>query len=186
MEDSKIIDLYWQRSEIAISETDEKYGPYCHSISCNILHSKEDAEECVNDTYLKAWNSMPTQRPNCLMAFLGKISRNLSLDRYRKNHAQKRGEGETELVLTELEDCLSTSESVEEAVEGKLLEDCINHFLSELPRQKRNVFVCRYWYLYPVSEIAKRYGISEGTVTNTLFRLRKKLQSYLEMEGIKL
>ncbi len=184
MEDGKIIDLYWQRSEAAIAETDTKYGAYCHSISHNILHNKEDAEECVNDTYLKAWHSMPTQRPNCLMAFLGKIVRNLSLDRYRKNHAKKRGDGETELALTELEECLSASGSVEEAVDGKLLTDCIDRFLAGLPRQKRSVFVCRYWYLYPVSEIAKRYGLSESSVTNTLFRLRKQLRRHLETEGI--
>ncbi|MCD8353759.1 MAG: sigma-70 family RNA polymerase sigma factor [Clostridiales bacterium] len=186
MEDNKIIDLYWQRSEAAIAETEGKYGAYCHSIARNILQSREDAEECVNDTWLKAWNSMPEQRPGCLMAFLGKIVRNLSLDRYRKGHAQKRGEGETALVLTELEDCLSASGSAEQAVEEQLLTECIDRFLGELTRQKRVLFVRRYWYLDPVSEIAQSCGQSENAVTLTLFRLRRKLRVYLEKEGFQL
>ncbi len=186
MEDNQIMDLYWQRSESAIAETREKYGTYCTSIARNILHSREDAEEVVNDTCLKAWDSMPPERPSCLQAYLGRITRNLSLDLWRREHARKRGSGEPELVLSELEECLPARSKAEQAVEEQLLTDCINRFLQELPRQKRNLFVGRYWYLFPVSELAERFGLRENNVNVSLSRMRKKLQQYLEKEGITL
>lgn len=184
MKDHEIIDLYWKRLENAISATAEKYGKYCHSISYNILHSREDAEECVNDTWLGAWKSMPPQRPECLSAYLGKITRNLSLNRFKQYNAQKRGLGQTELVLSELEDCIPARTDVEQAVEEMILVKSINRFLWEQPEQKRNLFIRRYWYLSPIREIAENYGMSESKVSSLLFRMRNKLREHLEKDGI--
>lgn len=184
MKDHEIIDLYWKRLENAISATAEKYGKYCHSISYNILHSREDAEECVNDTWLGAWKSMPPQRPECLSAYLGKITRNLSLNRFKQYNAQKRGLGQTELVLSELEDCIPARTDVEQAVEEMILVKSINQFLWEQPEQKRNLFIRRYWYLSPIREIAENYGMSESKVSSLLFRMRNKLREHLEKDGI--
>jgi len=144
MEDDKIIDLYWERSETAISETSEKYGRYCLYIANNILHNDEDATECVNDTYLGAWNAMPPQRPNRLSTFLGKITRNISLNRFKQYRAEKRGFGQTSLVLSELEDCIPAADNVEKAVDEMDLVESINRFLYALPDAKRKVFVRRY------------------------------------------
>lgn len=186
MEDGKIIDLYWARNETAIAETDRKYGGYCRSLSMRILKSREDCEECVNDTWLRAWDSMPPGRPSCLCAFLGKITRNLSISRYRKNRAEKRGGGEVELVLTELEDCIPGAGSVEEEVEGKELAESIDRFLCGLGAESRNIFVRRYFYLDSVKEVAGRFGVSESKVKSLLFRLRNRLREHLEKEGIEL
>lgn len=185
MEDSKIIDLYWQRSEAAIGETAKKYSRYCHSISVNILHDEEDAEECVNDTYLNAWNAMPPRRPNCLATFLGKITRNLSLDRFKRNCAEKRGGGQTELALAELNEAVPTGR-VEEAIGERELTRLLDKFLAGLPREKRIMFVRRYWYLMPIKTIAEQMGTSEKQVNSALFRLRNKLRTYLEKEGVAL
>lgn len=186
MEDEKILDLYWARSESAIKETDIKYGPYCRTISMNILHSAEDAEECVNDTWLNAWNAIPPKRPGKFAAFLGKITRNLSLNRFKRSHAEKRGMGQTPLVLAELEGCIASTQTVEQASDEKLLTESIDRFLEGLPPMKRKVFVRRYWYLSPIGEIARQYGMSESKVTSLLFRLRGQLKSHLEKEGIML
>lgn len=183
MDDGKIIDLYWERSESAISETAEKYARYCRFISFNILHDEEDADECVNDTYLRAWNAMPPKRPNCLAAFLGKITRNLSLDRLRHYSAEKRGNGQTELVLSELNEVVPTTSSVEQAIDEKELVETLDAFLEKLPRQKRVVFVQRYWYLLPIREIAGGLGTSESQIKSTLFRTRNELKTLLEREG---
>lgn len=183
MDDERIVELYWARSEEAITETAAKYGPYCHYISYNILRSHEDAEECVNDTYVRAWNNMPPRRPNRLATFLGKITRNLSLNRHKTLHAVKRGGDEMALALAELEECVGGSD-VEEAVEERRLTACIDAFLASLSRSKRRVFVRRYWYLSPIEEIAAEYGMSESKVTSMLFRLRKQLRAELEKEGI--
>lgn len=156
MDDKKIIELYWARSDTAIAETANKYSSYCHHISYNILHSKEDAEECVNDTYLRAWNAIPPKCPNRLSTFLGKITRNLSLNKFNQYTAQKRGLGQTELVLSELEDCISSMQSVEQATNEKILVDAINSFLSALLPINRIVFVRRYWYLSSINKIAKK------------------------------
>lgn len=184
MEDSKIIELYWSRSESAIAESSRKYGSYCRYIAYNILHNNEDSEECVNDTYLRAWNAMPPQRPNKLSAFLGKITRNLSLNRLEKQSAKKRGEGQVPLALEELSECIPSAASVEQAVDDILLTEALNGFLAGLSEDKRKIFMRRYWYLCSVKEIASDFNMSESNVKVTLFRLRGELKQILEKEGI--
>lgn len=186
MEDSKIIQLYWNRDESAIPVTSKKYGAYCTSIARNILKNEEDTEECVNDTYFNAWNAMPPQRPSVLSAFLGRITRNLSFNRYKLLHTQKRGGGELPLVLEELTEVVSGKESVEQELERKELLAEINDFLAGLSKDKRQMFVRRYWYAEPVNEIAKRFGASEGSVTMALKRVRKQLKEKLVEKGYSL
>lgn len=184
MEDKQIVALYWQRSERAISETAGKYGKYCYSIAYNILYNSEDADESVNDTYMGAWNSMPPNKPDILSAFLGKITRNIALNKWRSKNATKRGGGQVAAVLEELEDCIAANDSVEEQIEAMELTKVINKFLEGLKDMERRVFVCRYWYMDPVSEICNQFGYSESKVKSMLFRTRNKLQAYLEKEGI--
>jgi RNA polymerase sigma-70 factor (ECF subfamily) len=148
------------------------------------LHNKEDAEECVNDTYLNAWNAMPPKRPNCLATFLGKITRNLSLDRFKRYTAEKRGFGQMELALSELDEVVPSASSVEQAIEEKELVELLNVFLESLPKQKRLMFMQRYWYLMPIKTVAEHSGTSESQVKSTLFRTRKELKSHLEKEGV--
>lgn len=186
MDDSKIIELYWDRSEQAISETSKKYGRYCHYIAYNILHNDEDSEECVNDTYLRAWDSIPPQRPNKLQTFLGKITRNLSLNKWEKLSAEKRGAGQISVVLDELTECIPAEEDTTNTVENMVIRNVLDRFLDELPTDTRKMFVRRYFYMSPVKEIANEYGLSESKVTVTLFRTRKKLKTALEKEGISL
>jgi len=186
MKDQEIVDLYWERKESAISATAEKYGAYCHSISYNILHNHEDAEECVNDTYLRAWRSMPPRRPERLSAYMGKITRNLSLNQFKQYTAEKRGLGQTEAVLSELEDCIPADTGVEQALDERVLIGAISQFLRGQPQQKRSLFVRRYWYLCPIREIAESCGMSESKVTSLLFRMRNQLKAHLEKEGITL
>jgi len=186
MKDHEIVELYWKRSEAAITETADRYGSYCHAISYNILNNTEDAEECVNDTWLGAWKSMPPQRPNRLATFLGKITRNLSLNRFKQYAAEKRGGGQTELALSELEDCIPAPTTVEQIVEEETLVDSLNRFLYAQPEQKRNIFIRRYWYLYPIRDIAEAYGMSESKIASLLFRMRNELKKHLEKEGIAL
>ena len=182
MEDSKIVQLYWNRDEPATGATADKYGRYCASIARNILGNREDAEECVNDTYLNAWNAIPPHRPGILSAFLGKITRNLSFNRYQYNTADKRGGGETAAVLEELLDIVSDGEGPEQAMEYRELVKAIDSFLAGLPAQKRRIFVCRYWYFDSVSGIASRFQMTENNVSVTLNRIRAQLRDYL-MEG---
>ncbi|MBO5286568.1 MAG: sigma-70 family RNA polymerase sigma factor [Clostridia bacterium] len=182
MEDKGIIDLFWQRSEKAIEETGKKYQKYCHCIAYNILSSDEDAEECVNDTYLRAWDSIPPQRPDKLSAFLGRITRNLALDRYDARHAQKRSNG-IDLAFDELEECLPDHKG-EHFTDELALKKAINDFLHSLPQPKRVIFMQRYWYMCAVKDIAKNLKMSENNVKITLMRLREKLKKYLEKEGI--
>lgn len=184
MEDSKIVALYWERSETAISETSKKYGRYCGYISYNILNNTRDAEECVNDTYMRAWNSMPPHRPGRLQTFLGKITRNLSLNRYKQYHAEKRGFGQTELALSELEDCIHSAAAIDGASDELALTEAINGFLAALPKINRKIFVRRYWYLSSINEIAEQYDMNENKVTSILFRVRNELRRHLEKEGI--
>lgn len=184
MEDNTIIDLYWKRSENAISETATKYGGYCYSIAYNILFDREDSEESVNDTYLAAWNTIPPRRPQMLVTFLGKITRYISLDRWKNRNAVKRGKGQVPLVLDELEECVASGDSVENAYLEKEALECINGFLGALPEIERNVFLCRYWYMDPIQDIAKRFDYSESKVTSMLYRIRGKLKIHLEKEGI--
>ena len=182
MEDEKIIDLYWERSERAIAETERKYGAYCRSIATHILYNQEDSEECVNDTYLRAWNAMPKERPAILSAFLGAITRNLSLDRYRKNHSAKRGGKEVAFVFDELIDCVSKEDGLQSLEEKELVES-LNCFLKGLRQEQRVLFLRRYWYMDSIAEIAARYSMSESKVKSILFRTRKKLWEQLQKEG---
>ena len=184
MEDNQIVDLYWARSENAISETAEKYGKYCHYIAYNILHSEEDSEECVNDTYLNAWSAMPDRRPNRLSAFLGTITRNLALKRWERYNAEKRGSGQTMLALDELQECVPATDNEDQIVDDLVLTEVFNRFLASLPKEKRKIFMRRYWYLSSVSEIARDYSISESKVKMSLLRTRNKLKLILEKESI--
>ncbi len=186
MEDKQIIDLYFARSEDAIRHTHKKYGPYCRQIAYNILYDRFDSEECVNDTYLKTWNAIPPRRPNHFKLFLGKITRNLALDRFDWNHAAKRGGGELEISLEELRDCIPSSTDVAQTVENKVLLRALDAFLASLPPEARKIFLRRYWYMSSVKEIASFYGISESNVKMRLMRTRNALKAYLEQEGIAL
>lgn len=186
MDDNSIIQLYWDRNDQAISATSEKYGHYCKAIAKNILSNEEDAEECVNDTYLNAWNAMPTHWPEQLATFLGKITRNLSFNRYKHNHAEKRGSGEMVFVLDELTDCVSDTDNIEQIIDRQELIKAINSFVKSLSTEKRNIFVRRYWYADSVSEIAKDHGMLQGSVSKILERTRKQLKTYLMERGFEL
>ena len=183
MEDAHIVDLFWARSEAAISETAEKYGDYCYSIAYGILANSEDAAESVNDTYLDAWNSMPPHRPTILSTFLGKITRRISIDKWRRRTAEKRGGGEITFALDELAECLPTKRSVEEEVELAELAKVIDRFVMSLPSIQRRVFICRYWYLNSISAISRRFGFSQSKVKMMLHRQRMKLLDILEKEA---
>lgn len=183
MEDNQIVQLYWDRNENAIKYTEEKYGNYCKSIAKNIVGNFEDAEECVNDTYINAWNAMPPHKPSILAAFLGKITRNISFNRYKRNKAEKRGNGEMDLILDELSECTAGTNDTEKEIEYQELIKAINEFLVSLSEYKRNIFVCRYWYSDSISSIAKAYGVKENAVSMALGRLRKKLRAYLLERG---
>ena len=184
MEDHAIIELYWERSEDAISKTAAKYGGYCYTIAYNILSNNEDAEESVNDTWLAAWNTMPPRRPKLLAAFLGKMTRFISLDRWKNRTARKRGGGEVPLVLEELEECISGDENVEKEYLQKEFAKSLNQFVENLPDVERKVFLCRYWYMDSIEDIAERFGFSESKVASMLHRTRGKLRKMLEQEGI--
>ncbi len=183
MEDYQIVELYWQRTADAIQETDRKYGAYCFAIANNILHNAEDSEECVNDTWLNAWNAMPPQKPTKLQMFLAKITRNISINLYNARSAQKRGGGEVVLVLDELSECLASDSDVESEYEAKELGQCIRRFVRELPERDGNVFVRRYFFAESVAQIAKRYGLTDNNVMVILSRTRKKLKAHLVKEG---
>ncbi len=184
MKDTELIDLYFERNEQAIVVTQEKYGNYCHSIAFNILYDKGDTEECLNDTWLRAWNSIPPQRPNKLQLFLGKITRNLALDRYKARHAAKRGGGCVEVALDELAECLAAEDTVEDLTMAAELERSIHSFLEKLPARECNVFLRRYWYMEDYQTIADKYHMKLNTVKTLLFRTRCKLKEHLEQEGI--
>ena len=184
MEDSRIVDLYWQRSADAIAETHAKYGRYCHTIARNILGSDQDAEECVNDTWFRAWNLMPDQRPRLLSAFLGCITRNFAIDRVKAKNRLKRGGGEAAIALDELEDCISGGVNPERDFEEKELAAAIGSFVAALPFEQRMMFILRYWYLAPIDEIADRLCVSRAKVKSSLFRSRGKLRAYLQEEGL--
>lgn len=186
MDDAKIVQLYWDRNEQAIPATADKYGNYCTSIAKNILGNREDAEECVNDTYMNAWNSMPPHSPSILSTFLGKIVRNLSFNRYKHNTADKRGGGELPAVLDELSDLVSGKDDVEQEINRKELINAIDAFLDSLSTEKRSIFISRYWHTDSISEIAVQHGIKDGAVSMTLNRLRLKLHNYLLERGFEL
>jgi len=184
MDDDMILDLYWERSESAINETAKKYGHYCFAITNNILQNNEDAEECVNDTYLKTWENIPPQRPTIFRAFLGKIARNLSLNKYKEQKTKKRGGYEIALIFSELEDCISSGNNIETEYESSLIVEAINSFLLSLKKESRIVFVRRYWYADSIGEIAARFFMSESKVKSMLFRTRYTLKKHLENEGV--
>ncbi len=182
MEDSKIIALYHQRDESAIAETQIKYGSYCLTIAENILHSKPDSEECVNDTWLKAWNAIPPENPFSLRLYLGRITRNLAFDRFRSQHSKQRGGVNITLALEELSECIPSRETVESQMELRALGECMDRFLSNLSTRDRNIFLCRYYYTYSTAEIATRFGMRENYLRNLLSRLRERLKKHLEKE----
>ncbi len=183
LDDKQIVDLYWARSERAITETDKKYGRYCHYIAYQILADNEDAEEIVNDTYLKTWNTVPPNRPDPLKGYVGMISNQLALDRYNAKKTERRGGGKLILLYRELDECVADEEGSADIGELFALQDALNRFLQSLPRRTRNIFVQRYWYATSISEIAKRHGIKENAVAMLMFRTRQKLRDFLRKEG---
>lgn len=183
MEDMEIIELYWQRDERAVQESDTKYGRLCRSIALRLLESMEDSDECVSDTWLRAWNTIPPQRPEILRAFFAKITRNLALDRCRRASAQKRGGGELNAALEELSGCVSGGD-LESEMERRELVRVLNEFLHSLDERERDIFLRRYWLADSVAAIAKRSGMSANAVSLRLMRLRTKLKEHLEKEGI--
>lgn len=186
MTDEKIVDLYWERSENAIKETENTYGRYFHYIAHEILRNDEDAEEIVNDTYLKAWNTIPPERPNPLKAFLGRITRQLSLNRLEQNKAQKRGGGQYIVALDELAECIPDDNKDSDIIEIMALTESINQFLRGLSLEQRRIFINRYWYMSSISDIANFYNMSESKITSMLFRTRNKLKEHLSKEGFDL
>ncbi|HCF50233.1 MAG TPA: RNA polymerase subunit sigma-70 [Syntrophomonas sp.] len=183
MNDEQIIELYWQRNEKAIQATKTKYGSYCHTIAYNILGHREDANECVNDTWLQAWNAMPPQRPARLRMFLAKITRNLSFNKFKAKRAKKRGGGEIEIVLDELEECLADKSNVESAYQAKELGQSINQFVRTLSERDGNIFVRRYFFTESVADISGRFRMTPNNVMVVLSRARQKLKTHLEREG---
>ena len=184
MTDDQIIQLFWERSEQAITATDDKYGRMCHGIAYRILDDREDSEECVNDGYLRLWNSIPPTRPKVFSAFLGRIVRNLALNRYEAVNASKRGGGEVPLALEELSDCIPGKDDPLDRLEGKMLRQIISNFIGDMRPVERVYFLLRYWELQPVSQIAKLCRCSESKVKMSLHRSRKKLRAALEREGV--
>ena len=184
MEDKIIVDMYWERNENAINETAKKYGKYCFSIAFNILSDTEDAEESVNDSYLNAWNSMPPHRPAILSTFIGKITRFVSLKKWREKRTIKRGSGNVALAYEELSECIPVSGGIEETLETQELAKLIDSFLDTLPTAEQSVFICRYWYFDSISAISNQFGFSESKVKSMLHRTRKKLLSKLIEEGV--
>jgi len=182
MEDTAIIDLYWARDEQALAETQKKYGTYCRTVSWNILRNRQDAEECVNDAYIRAWNAMPPEKPVFLRAWLSCIVRNLSLTRLRANTAKRRGGGHAAAALEELANCVC--DGPESRLQAAELSDHLDRFLRGLPEKDRCIILRRYWFLEPLGDIAGRYRLPVGSVKSSLFRTRKKLREYLEKEGL--
>ena len=185
MQDDAIVTLYWQRDESAIRETQDKYGRYLTKIAYNILSDLEDSMESVNDTYLSAWNCIPPRKPAKLSAFLGKLTRNISIDRWRNMSAKKRGNGEVDIALDELSECVSGKPSIEEVIIQKEVVACLNRFLATLSDDERIVFLCRYWYVNSINEIADKTGFSIGKIKSMLHRTRGKLSRQLDKEELK-
>lgn len=184
MDDSQILDLYFARNEQAIQESDSKYGGYCYSIAYNVLTNQQDAEESVSDTYMAAWNSIPPNRPSLLGAFLGKITRHISIDRWRTNNAYKRTGGEIQIALEELDEVASQSDTPEAAASLAEVTESINTFLDKLPEIERRVFLCRYWYLDSINDIADKTGFTANKVASMLHRIRSKLKKQLAKEEL--
>ena len=183
MDDGRIIGLFFERNESAVSEAEKKYKNYCFSIANNILHDYEDAAECVNDTFLGAWNSIPPQNPDNLQAYLGKIARNISLKKWREKSAQKRGGNSTGVSLEELEECIPSGHTIDESIETKELTAIINSFLSTLSESERRIFLRRYWYFDSIDDICGRFGFKKSKVKMMLKRTRDRLGKRLKEEG---
>ena len=181
--DSEIVALYHARDERAIEHSVRKYGDYCFTIADNILRSREDSEECVNDTWLRTRNTIPPQRPNSLKYYLAKITRNLSISRWRERNTEKRGGGELTMALGEMEEFLADTREAENEAERIAFSDCLNRFLHSLPARECNIFLRRYFYVDTTKEIARRYGMKEANVLLILSRTRAKLRAHLEKEG---
>ncbi|RHP30795.1 RNA polymerase sigma factor [Lachnotalea sp. AF33-28] len=184
MNDQSILELYWNRNESAIRETSKRYGTYCFSIAHNILKNREDSDECVNDTWLHAWNAIPPARPGRLASYLGRITRNLSINRYKLAHAKKRGGGVVTVALEELMECIPDGQEPCGMLELEELAGAINSFLYTLPERDRCLMLGRYWYVEPVKHLAGRFGLSENNVKVILHRSRVRLKEYLEKEGV--
>ena len=182
MEDARIVELYWERDEAAIAESSAKYGGYCYQIAFRILALREDAEECVSDAWHAAWNSIPPERPRSLRAFLGRITRNISISRWRREHAQKRFDG-MDVLLSELDECVPGPFDVERELESRALTELIERWLSTLDARERALFVRRYWYGEGVAELARECGCSPAQLTQRLYRLRQRLRKQIESEG---
>lgn len=183
MDDQSIVALFWERSEQAIAETDRKYGAYCYSIAYHALANSEDAEESVSDTYMAAWNQLPPHRPSILATFLGKITRRISINRWKAKNTAKRGGGQITLTLEELDDCVDGKQNIERAYESHELVWAFNRFLETLPETERDVFLRRYWFFDSIADIAESFGFTQSKVTSMLYRTRGKLRKQLEKEG---
>ena len=183
MDDQSIVALFWERSEQAIAETDRKYGAYCHSIAYHALANNEDAEESVSDTYMAAWNQLPPHRPSILATFLGKITRRISINRWKAKNTAKRGGGQITLTLEELDSCVDGTQDIEANSDARELSACLNRFLDSLPKAERDIFLRRYWFFDPIAVIAESYGFTQSKVTSMLHRMRGKLRKQLEKEG---
>ena len=184
MDDQEIIARFFARDEEGLTAARARYEPYCAAVARNLLTDPRDQEECLSDTWLRAWNAIPPQRPRSLGAFLAKITRNLAINRLRDGNAQRRGGGQVPLALEELGECVSPEGSPEGELDRQAAEEALNRFLDGLPPLQREVFLRRYWYLDAVGDIARRYHMAEGSVKSSLFRTRKKLREYLQQEGV--
>ena len=186
MDDRRIVELFLERSEEAILETDIKYGRYCHKIAFNVLGNDEDSEECVNDAYMRVWGSIPPNEPDSMASYIGRITRNLALDRLRQKQSDKRGNGEVPVVLDELAECVSGHDELERRQDSAEIAAAIDSFLDELNSVERGVFMRRYWMMEPIADVANRYDISVSKTTTMLFRLRNRLKKHFMKEGIPL
>lgn len=184
MTDTSIIDLYFNRSEQAIEESQETYGSYCYRVANGILNDPSDSEESVNDTWFAAWNTIPPTRPKSLKTFFGTLTRHISVDRLRKRLADKRGKGEALIAVDEFAECIPSSWSMEKSIENRELIQAFNTFLESQPARDRNLFVARYWYGLPIAEIAAKFGIKKNTAVSKLRRTRIRLLTYLEKEDL--
>ena len=184
MDDRRIVELFLERSEEAILETDIKYGRYCHKIAFNVLGNDEDSEECVNDAYMRAWGSIPPNEPDSMASYIGRITRNLALDKLRQKQSDKRGNGEVPVVLDELAECVSGHDELERRQDSAEIAAAIDSFLNELNSVERGVFMRRYWMMEPIADVANRYDISVSKTTTMLFRLRNRLKKHFMNEGI--
>ncbi len=185
MEDIQIVDLYWQRDETAIEKTDEKYGKLCYRLANNILQQNEDSEECVNDTYMKIWNSIPNDRPNYFSAYICTITKRLALDKMRYLKRNRRY-SPYDVSIDELRDIVSGRETPEDELMARMAIKSVNHFLEGLSTRNRNVFIRRYWYYDSVEDISEMFNMKQNTVATILFRTRKALKEYLRKDGYEL